>query len=197
MFDRLNARLPEDLRILDPTGHSGRRTFVSLCRRAQVSDSDIMVSSKHKSVESMEGYDEADATVGTRAAVGLGKYINQSPDTTTFSGVAMVDVGTHGLMESGTTGQVIVSSLAVSTTMGSPMTQCNDIREVEGKCVTVQKEVVDVTLSGNKRDFISGPEGMLSSSSSGQRQCFNNINITVNCTNGGTVNLLVPNNSQV
>ncbi len=49
-FKRVNARLPNDLQIDRPTGHSGRHTFVTNSVNSGVDVQNVALASKHKSM---------------------------------------------------------------------------------------------------------------------------------------------------
>jgi hypothetical protein len=53
---RVNDKLPEGMKVIKATGHSGRRTFVTAAIDAGVSDSIVSQSSKHKDMRMLQTY---------------------------------------------------------------------------------------------------------------------------------------------
>lgn len=97
-FKYLNGRLPTHLQCEDPTGHSGRRSFITNAKKGRASDLCVSASSHHAlKSKSIVSYVDGDArTISTEGALAIGNLIveerNDSDMTHKVGGFVMSTV---------------------------------------------------------------------------------------------------------
>ena len=75
-YDYFNKRLPEHLKVTNPTGHSGRISFMNNARMGGASDLGITAATHHTGGKSSVGYlDGNDQTIGTEGGLAIGHLI--------------------------------------------------------------------------------------------------------------------------
>jgi len=72
----LNSRLPENMRLNNPTGHSGRHTYASISMNADGGDSlATSAGTNHKDPKSLKGYVAQGPALKMKAAQTMGKSL--------------------------------------------------------------------------------------------------------------------------
>ena len=73
-MEHLNKRIPKELQMTHPTGHSGRHSFCSISMNAEGSDAvATAIGSGHRDPKSLAGYIVPSRDLKTKAAITIGK----------------------------------------------------------------------------------------------------------------------------
>ena len=74
----VNERLPTDLQLTNPSGHSGRVSLSSIAINNNVGSIEVAAATKHKDLKSLLGYVRKDDGVLGSAALGVSEAIKKT-----------------------------------------------------------------------------------------------------------------------